>query len=933
MADNPLPRFPLVAPIETRNFGTNQDAKMVNCIVEQVGKERYAAVKRSGLSLLFQGAVGCGQGLYNFLETLYSISGDTLNINATSSSTFIQTTATAGWSTRKGMFGAGFNGFLWAMGGLNSDGVTYNHDVWKSADGISWSQITASAPWTARAYSQSIVFNGQLWVMGGISSGNVYNKDVWSTSDGITWTQQNASAWPGRANFGITIFNSLLWVAGGQAAGAIDADGSLNDVWSSSDGITWNQATKNAPWVGRSRFGFVGLNNRLRVIGGYLSAFNGAGGDLWSSADGITWTRDSSNPFTQASTGVFKLAAMTSLGFDFGITPNATLTGGGGSSATPLTFTGGMEEDGADDFNGPMNVAVTAAGSGYTSAPTLTFTLGGGIAPTGYTFLNANGVAGDKRGMIVTANGTAYFFTFFNNGAPSSEIWQSTDGVTWTLYQSSPAYGARDSYVFFFGSFWILSGVNGASTYLSDVWKGGFASGSQLALSPAVTCLPFSFSQTSASLTHPLLFFKTNKDAYTYNADLATLTKVSDVDYPATTVPGIVYLDTFFFVMDPQGKIWNSAPNDPTNWTALGVIPLQGEPNGGVAIGKVGQYLVALGVWSTQFFYDNAVAAPASPLAVNSTLDNLTGCASGDSLVQMQGTMVWLGQNRSEGRGIFMIQNLVPTRISTPFIDRLLEDDNLSAVRSFATGDIGHSLYVLTLINTNITLIYDFKMLNWTVFTSRTPRIGTAVTSMTSTTYGVVTAVSPGHGLLDGDPVSITGASIVGYNGNFNVNVIDGNTITYSIPSGLADASGAIIVGYSEGYFIGRGATSKAGEYFIQHETNGIVYLFDQLNTDDAGNPIDVRVRTPLWDGGTSHLKTFVETGLIADNNASSCMLRYTNDDYGTYSSFRFINMALTRKHLTRSGRARRRAWELRHTGSTPFRVFELELTPEVGDF
>lgn len=923
-------RIPLVTPITTRNFSLNQDAKMVNCIAEKVGQDQYAAVKRSGLSQLFQGRVGCGQGLYNFSNTLYSVSGDYLNINSTFSTTFVQTTAAAGWAPRKGLFGAGFNGNLWSMGGVN--GTTYSNEVWKTADGISWSQLP-NAPWSARAYANSIVFGGLLWVMGGIGAGNTYASDVWSTADGLTWVRQSAAAWPGRANFGLTIFNSKLWVAGGQGNGAIDNGNTFQDVWSSSDGITWASSTLSAPWAGRSRLVFAGFNNKLIVAAGYLSNFVGAGGDQWSSADGVSWTRDSSNPFAQAATGVYKQAALTSLGSNLNGNAVPSLTGGGGAGAVALSATSGVEEDGADDLDFLLNTTITTAGTGYTSAPAINYANSAGLTPSGYTFLNANGVAGDKRGMSVVVNNILYFFTFLNNGAVSNEIWQTLDGVTWTLFQANPAYGARDSFAFFFGSFWVLSGINAASTYLSDVWKGAVNSGTSLPLTPTITCLPFSFSQTSATVTNPLLFFKSNKDAYTYNPNLATLTKVTSPNYPATTVPGIVYLDTYFFVMDAAGKIWNSAINDPTTWTALGTIPMQGEPNGGVAIGKVGQYLVALGVWSTQFFYDNAVAAPASPLAVNPTLDNLTGCASGDSVVAAQSTLIWLGQNRQDGRGIFMLQGYVPTRVSTTFIDRLLEDDNLTSVRAYSTSIGGHACYVLTLGNSNITLVYDFTTQNWTVFTSLVPSVGVSITSLTSSVYGQVTAIAANHGLTDGDPVVIIGASIAGYNGSYNVNVVDGNTFTYFIPAGLASASGATVTGFSQGHFTCTSAASLNGEYYLQHETNGILYLFDLLNFDDAGYPINVSVTTQNWDGNTVHFKTFPDISLLADNSNSNCLIRHTNDDYATFSPFRFINMGLTRKHITRNGRMRRRAWEIRHTSSTAFRAFALELQPEAGDW
>jgi len=926
----PPPRIPLVSLVEARNFAATKDAKMVNCFVEQTGQQEFAAVKRPGLILNFQGKAGCGQGLINFLDVIYSVSSDYLSINAVSSTTFTQTTATAGWTTRKGTMGVGFNGKLWVMGGVGSDGTTHYNDVYNSQDGINWGLVTANAPWSARAYGSIIIFDDKLWLMGGANSSTNFG-DVWYTADGLTWVQANAAAWPGRMAFGLTTLNNKLWIAGGQT---FNGSSFFSDVWSSLDGISWSLVTATAQWVSRSRFGFVGFNGKLRILGGGLQpAFNGAGGDLWSSLDGVTWTRDSSNPFGQAATGVFARPALTSIGAEYQLAPNATISGGGGTGALVVPFMYDEEDEGADSGSGIFNTLISPAGTGYTSAPTLTYSLGGGVGASGYTFLSANGATGDKRGMIIQAGNNLYFFAFYNNGAPSNEIWQSVDGTTWTLYQASAAYGARDSTAFFFGNFWVISGAS-AGAYYQDVWRGALNSSSQLALTPTTSCLPFSFSQTSSTITNPVLFFKTNKDAYTYNPNLATLTKITDVDYPVTTVPGIAYLDAFFFVMDAQGRIWNSAINNPASWSALEFIPMQNEPNGGVALGKVGNYIVALGVWSTQFFWNANIPAPASPLAVNSTLDSLTGCASGDSLVQMRSTIVWIGQNKSEGRGVFMVENLIPVRISTPFVDRILEADNLATVRAFATGAAGHSFYVLTLVNTNITLVYDFSLKVWTFWTSRVTIAAKVVTSLSCDAYGLVTAIANGHGFSDGDPVSISGAANLGYNGAVNINYVDANTFTYRVATALtANPGSAQAAGSNEGYYIGCGSTSFGGDYLVQHETNGGVYQSSMNIFDDFGNPIDVRTKTSNWDGYTGHFKTFPDITLIGDINPSKCLLRYTNDDYNTYSVFRALNMALSRQHLTRNGRARRRAYELRHTANTALRVIALELTPEEGDF
>ena len=60
-----------------------------------------------------------------------------------------------------------------------------------------------------------------------------------------------------------------------------------------------------------------------------------------------------------------------------------------------------------------------------------------------------------------------------------------------------------------------------------------------------------------------------------------------------TTVPGVEYLDGYFFVMDANAVIYNSGLNDPTSWGALDFIMAAIEPGGGVALAKSQNYLIA----------------------------------------------------------------------------------------------------------------------------------------------------------------------------------------------------------------------------------------------------------------------------------------------------------------------------------------------------
>ena len=105
----------------------------------------------------------------------------------------------------------------------------------------------------------STAFNGRHWLVTGNFAGP---NQVWSSADGSNWKLENAGAsFPARNYFKLLTFKNALLVIGGESfsTGAV-----LNDVWTSSDGRTWIQATSNdvphesfcrtgseAPWISR----------------------------------------------------------------------------------------------------------------------------------------------------------------------------------------------------------------------------------------------------------------------------------------------------------------------------------------------------------------------------------------------------------------------------------------------------------------------------------------------------------------------------------------------------------------------------------------------------------------------------------------------------------------------------------------------------------
>ena len=200
-----------------------------------------------------------------------------------------QATAAAGWTGRDGHTSVVFDNKMWVMGG--SDGATYKNDVWWSTDGATWTQATAAAGWTGRFFHSSVVFDNKMWVMGGRDTGG-YKNDVWYSSDGINWTQATADAgWSEREGHTSVVFDNKMWVMGGY--NVFLSPPHKNDVWYSTDGATWTQATAAAGWSERRDFPSVVYDSKMWVMGGYHTGPYPPGykNDVWWSTDGATWTQ------------------------------------------------------------------------------------------------------------------------------------------------------------------------------------------------------------------------------------------------------------------------------------------------------------------------------------------------------------------------------------------------------------------------------------------------------------------------------------------------------------------------------------------------------------------------------------------------------------------------------------------------------------------
>ncbi len=202
----------------------------------------------------------------------------------------------APWQARDSQGEVVFRDRLWVLGGWFDSFKPAPRDVWSSGDGQHWELATGEAPWRHSDLSMSLAFKDRMWMMGGWYNGRMpgheAGNEVWSSTNGKNWTQATAAAgWTPRLAAATVVFKGQMWILGGTEDYYFgDSSDLKNDVWSSADGKHWTCATEHAGWAPRAYHQAVVLNDQMYVLGGgnYVPTYE-AYNDVWSSRDGVNW--------------------------------------------------------------------------------------------------------------------------------------------------------------------------------------------------------------------------------------------------------------------------------------------------------------------------------------------------------------------------------------------------------------------------------------------------------------------------------------------------------------------------------------------------------------------------------------------------------------------------------------------------------------------
>ena len=367
-----------------------------------------------------------------------------------------------------------------------------------------------------------------------------------------------------------------------------------------------------------------------------------------------------------------------------------------------------------------------------------------------------------------------------------------------------------------------------------------------------------------------------------YTPSTGSLVQITDSTFAGLQlVPGWAYLDATLYVMDVYGSIWGTAGfNNAAVWAGLNVIPASTKADQGVFLATQLTYVIAFKQWTTQIFYDAENPAPGSPLSPVPDAQIPFGCLFAASVQKIDEILLWVTSNQTISPQVILMENLSPRIVSTPSIDRLLDNVlafggiGVNPVYSWSLKHAGHRFYGLTLIGQNLTIVYDIDQKLWYQWTD------------SSGNYWPFT--------------------------NF----------AYTLPSGLA---GQPIPGLHLAQYIGGSLVGPVAG-------NSYVIDGDYEYPNDIGVLFPVDIYTPNFTGGTSRRKQLNMMYFDSDQTAGSLLnCRYSDDDYAHWTNFRTLDLNYERPYLDQEGTFTKRAYHFRHRCNTTFRIKASDLQLDLG--
>lgn len=186
---------------------------------------------------------------------------------------------------------------------------------------------------------------------------------------------------------------------------------------------------------------------------------------------------------------------------------------------------------------------------------------------------------------------------------------------------------------------------------------------------------------------------------------------VSDNFYPSDTV---TYQDGYFILVQKGTQGFFLSDINDITFPELNEAFAQGSPDILIAAISNNRELYLLGAKTTEIWYNQGASA-STPFVRQDGKFSQVGCAAPATVAVLGETFLWLGSNAQGGGIVYMLQNEMPTRVSTVAVEFAIQSaGNLDNSTAWSYQQEGHYFYLLNIPGLNYTWVYDTSNQQWT---------------------------------------------------------------------------------------------------------------------------------------------------------------------------------------------------------------------------
>jgi hypothetical protein len=191
------------------------------------------------------------------------------------------------------------------------------------------------------------------------------------------------------------------------------------------------------------------------------------------------------------------------------------------------------------------------------------------------------------------------------------------------------------------------------------------------------------------------------------------LVQVSDADFDGPVLD-VDYVDGYFVYPKANSNKWFiSDLRDGTGFNALDFTSAESDPDPLVAMAPLNGLLYAFGQ-KTFEPYQNTGNADFPFERINSGIQQ-KGCLSAESIVEVNGTLMWIGSGENERPSVLVTNGGMPQRVSNPAVENYIYQGGIEPLRkSYAMRwhERGHTFISFT-VPSVCTVVYDTSTQTW----------------------------------------------------------------------------------------------------------------------------------------------------------------------------------------------------------------------------